>query len=356
MLHFLIVTKRQLKRPAFWFILALFPCFTVLFAGAGGKAESSIRVALSTPGEDSFSADLVTKLLKREGLIHFTFYESEAELYRQVATGAAECGYVFREDLLERLNDGHKNRLVDLVVSPDTTMDKIINEVIYSELFEEYSLHLLLDYLRHRSVFSKSVFYGGGKGLISDLTLSAKATALYRRHMSDGSTFSFTYVNGIDDYRAQAPSLLLSPIRGLTALLLVMGGFCGALNYYNDLEHHVLDHRGPKDRVRFLLLSVMIPVLLLILPGLLCLWFSGNFTLLPSELAGLLLLTILVTLSVSLLTRLIPKKLYFCSLIPVLLIGSLVFSPVFLDISRYLPALRILRYFFPATYYLDLFP
>lgn len=346
-------TKRQLKQVSFLGILLLFSIFTLLFAQSSQTEDPRISVALYTPveSENTASFDLVQKLSATNG--NFTFYhcDSEEELYTDVSTAKAECGYIFPTDLFEKLDLNKKNNLVDVVVSPSTTMNKIINEVVYAEVFEEYSLHLLTGYLLNESPLSADF-----PQALSPGSLEHEIETLYRSHMTDGSTFSFAYhtkATNLGTDSSEKTSLLLTPIRGLIAVFIFLSGFCGATNYYKDSEAHVFDNRTLRVKHSLRLLSISIPVFLSSAAGFLCLVSADLSQGILPELIALFAYSLLVIVFCTTLSLLVPNTLLFSSLIPIFMLGSLIFTPVFIDVAIFLPALKpVSRLFIPYYYFL----
>lgn len=338
-----MLCKRQLKRPSFLIILLIFPLFTVLFSINNREKTSSIQVALFCQDPSEFTSLIMTKLVDREGLIDFYICESKDKLLDDVSKKSAECGYIIYPDLLEKLNRGKRKNQIDLIVSPSSTMSKITNEVVYSELFEEYSLELLKDFIKNDDLL---VDY--------DLDyLNKTIETLYRLHMADGSTFSFEYENGLETYETTLSPILLAPVKGLIAILILLSGFSGALNYYNDKESHIFDNMPFFLANSLRVLSIAAPVILSTIMGLLCILFSGGEDFLSQSFFTLILYAFSVIGFSCILMSLLKNKIIFASLIPIILIGSLIFTPVFIDFSTFVPMLKPLRYLFLPYYYLN---
>ena len=70
-----------------------------------------------------------------------------------MAARRAECGYIFSEDLLEKLESGRFKRSITLVAAPSTAVDKLSSEVVFSGLFTVWGRSLLETYSREGEVF-----------------------------------------------------------------------------------------------------------------------------------------------------------------------------------------------------------
>lgn len=347
-----LFTKRLWKQPVFLFLLFLLPAMSFLLTGLQENASGSVRIALYREDGQGVSGLIIEKLLKKESSFSFYLCPSEEELFSQVASGTAECGYLLPADLFQQLDAGKKNHLIDVIVSPSTTLSKVTNEIVYAELFEEYSLHLLENFLAHQSP------------LADDKTPpSIKAETLYREHMADDSTFSFTYGTHGETTNAPLPahmnsphaSLLLAPIRGVLAILILLSGFWGAFQYYNDKEEKIFMHKNKGERCFLHVLSISIPVVFTSVMGFVCIQ-PTTITQAPlRECISLAFYAVLVTFFCFLWSKVIRSKTLFISCIPVFTVGSLLFTPVFMDITNWIPAFRTLCLLFPPYYYLNLF-
>ena len=339
---FYLLCKRQLKKGSFLIILLLLPILTFLFAQAGQKNNTPVTIALCVSDADDFSKLVAEKLTKREGIFHFYLCDDRETLAFDVEREYAECGYVFSDDLLAALDRGKHRNLIDVIVSPSTTMEKVTSEVVYSELFEEYSLHLLLNYLTTESKIAS----------LPPETLEAEASALYRSHMTDGSGFHFTYENALSSYQSPSQSILLSPVRGIAAVFVFLSGFAGAFNYYNDRDRKVYGTLRHHRHLLPVVMNIGASVLFVSIAALLCILATGHGGPVGKELLTMAGYSLAVTVFCSLLCVCIPAKNLFCSTIPVFLLGSLILTPVFVDVASFIPQMRPVSFLFLPAFYL----
>lgn len=163
-------------------------------------------------------------------------------------TGDAECGYVFHAGLVDALNTGKKQDLIDLVISAETTLADVSNEVVYAELFEEYSLAILTDYLLTDSVLENPS--------------TSEIESLYRENMVNGSTFAFDYSGSYSSYHGIRSGLSSQVLKGLCSILILLGGFLGLLNYCGSAEAQIYCAVTKNGR-KFLLFAELFPPVLL---------------------------------------------------------------------------------------------
>ena len=94
-----------------------------------------------------------------------------------------------------------------------------------------------------------------------------------------------------------------------------------------------------------------------ILSGLFLLVVSGCFQYenWEREIAGLLFYFVLLEMEMRILSLISRTSQKAYSMIPILLIGCILFSPVFIQIKTYIPAAVFIEKLFPTTWYLRLF-
>lgn len=329
--------KRCLKRPAMLALLLLFPVFAIMYRSLGADHEQDLCVCVYAEQEDSFCEQLAEKLTQRDGVVTFIRTASEEELYHTVMTGDAECGYVFHAGLLDSLNEGKKKDLVDVVISAETTLRDVTDEIVYAELFEEYSLAILTDYLLQDDVLENPPL--------------SEIEALYRENMTNGSTFAFDYTGAYSSYQGIRSGLSIQVLKGLCSILLLLSGFLGLLNYCVSAEAQVYCAVTKTGRKFLLLAELLPPVLLTTFAAIFSLFFTGAISD-GRDLLRLFTYALLVLLFCALLYVVLRKRTIILFLLPFYLLGCLIFTPVFVDISTFIPALRPICLLFLPYYYL----
>lgn len=349
---FYMLMKQYIRKPECLLLLLSLPVLTILLSHVSKTEEQTIQAACYIPsvireGHDGAALPVSTSLIsladkldRYDGLYTFRLYASEQEVYDAVAAGRAECGYIFSENLYEELLNGSIKGLITTVASPSTTMLPVINETVYSFVFEDLALLSLEQYLADDSAVSAEY------GVLYD---DAVIEELFQKYMLGDSTFHFEYDGSPKDYRLTTSTVLLSPIRGLLSVLMLLSALTGAISYYRLAENPVFGTW--KVRVG----CIVIPVLCTVPVMLLCIHFAGLGTGIGKEISLLLLYATACVIETLILTLFIKKRVIFTSLLPLLILACLVFTPVFIDISVFLPVLKPLSYLFLPYYYLILF-
>lgn len=381
----LLLWKRMWKTHKFFIFLCLTP-LVVWLAGRfteGKEATIQIAVCMESPiGE---------QLAKKEGTVTFILYESEEEVKEAVASARAECGYVIPSDFLEKLAKKKYNRLIRAYESPQSSMQRLCEEVFFAELFAVYeeqtfgreAAGMLLAELEQRNSETgmelgsvADADFDSAAGTDMEKELKARADELYETYLYNGSTFQFTYEKyesegsketeeedaataggkGTEgDSTAAAGGKML---RGILALLMFVCGLCGTLD--------VLEDEKSKRTARlqgafaFKVFTIYLPILFMSILLLLCLktadtWkgvhiWQGAGT----ELFRLFIYQMILVVYCLLLKMICKTEERLAAVIPVLLLMTVVVCPVFVDTAQFVPAFRILEKVFPVTYYIKM--
>lgn len=348
MLWFLLLSKRLWKHPSFLCMLLTMPLIVCSLRFLSSSNSSSLQVAIYNEDRENFSAQIVKNLLERQSSIHFYEVTNREELYHDVKNQRVECAYIFPKDFTRRLENENTDGLLSLITSPGTLSDKLINEVVYSEIYRSYAPKLLLSYCLSTDVFA----------VWDKQKLQSLIEELYERFLSNGSTFSFQYSDsrfGETSAKAENYNYLVTPVRGIIALFILMAGMAGTLLWYQDSQNGLF-LSSPYRMQSFLnIIEITTAVLPAAIIGLICLKMAGIFLGVLPEFSYMFLYMLFIIGFCNLLRLLLKKASYFCSAIPILALGTIIICPVFVDFSMFLPFFRHLRKLFAVNYYLKAF-
>lgn len=354
---FLLQLKRIAKNKAFLLLLLLFPvCLFLLARVFRAEEDSRIPVGLCLQTEDALADTLYEKLLNgNDSLFRFFAVSSEEELTKLVQSNQAECGYLFHKPLLTELDSRHTKNLITVLVSERTTCKAVLNELVYARLFEEYSLHLLIETLQaaNQLPFTESA---ANTFLLPPVTEKTISEA-YRTHLSEDTfTFEIIRLSSEQSEKTSGTSSTVVPLfRGFAAIFLLLCGFLGLLAVQKDCNNGLYQRlRGAAQPF-----CAMLTMLSYLLPGgvfsLLALSVSGNSKGIATELFALFCYQLLLLAFYGLWGCLLRNHTMLCAAFPMLLLCTLVFTPVIADLSAFFPWIRLVRYALPTYYYLLFF-
>ena len=339
---FLLLNKRLYKKVTFLLILVLIPLLVMSYGAVARDESGLLTVALACEGEDPTAEQIMQELKDGSNLIRFVICDDPQTAQSMVNGRRADAAWIIEDDLQEAISrfavkPERRNAFVRIIEGESTIPLKLIREKLSGALFSRTSRAYYLDYLRKNVPEVKDV---------PDETL----LQYYDDFASDATFFEFAYLDGGSrEENAQSANYLLSPVRGLLAVVIVLGGLAAAMYYIQDekLGTFSLVAQNRKAPVEFG--CQMIAVLNVSAVALIALAVSGLTVSLGRELLLLLLYALTTALFCMTVRRICGSIGVLGTLLPLLVVGMLVVCPVFFDLG----ALRQVQYLFPPTYYIN---
>lgn len=335
-----LIFKQNLKKPSFYLVLLLMPVFTFLLTLSSNQSSDDVLVGFSVTGKSDDKDLIIDTLEDAEGLFTFKYYKDTEEMAIDVVRGKLECAYEIPSDLYDTMAGGKKRRLVTAYTSPSSTMRSVIDEVLYSHLFKEISKRAVIDYITTKSPIAPYK---------DDAYTEQDLVDMFENFAVADSTFAVTYEKEPDEIEMKASDVLFTPLRGILAHMVLLAGLGGGLAFYKDPNNYA--YRQFKVR----LASVCIPVLTSAIMAVPCLMISGTGEDILKESLAILALSFLVILFTLLLTFVVKKQLLYTAFLPLYLLFSLLLTPVFMDLTIWMPVLKYVSYLFLPKYYLGWF-
>ena len=288
--------------------------------------NSSVKEADNTNGASAES----------ESLFWFYLCDSEEQLKAHVASEKAECGYVVPEDLGERLRNKKIKNTITLYTSPSTVTGSLSTESIFAALARLYDRQILVDHMQDEATGD-----------------------LYDTWYANGNIFHFEYVYGdiqidADHVRTKSANNIF-PVKGINAVIIFIMSLYSVCILKEDEKKGLFStlHSGEKQSCQ-IVMFLALPVLSFI-SGILALFFAG---ILKSGISGifqiaeLILYTAAAGIYAWILKLLVRSSSILLCLIPFFLMGSLIFTPVFVDIGRFVPSIGWIGRLFLPYYFL----
>lgn len=362
LIFFGLQLKRMSKKKHLLFILGAFLIGMLLFSySLSSREDTRIPIALCLETEDELAVTLYQKLLTSDDSV-FRFIEADSfdDLTRMIENGSAECGYLLRKPLLYELEKKHINNLIRVYVSENTTCKGVLNEYVYSQLFEEYALQLLNTTLKKddRLPFTEADAIEFNLPTVTDAVIEKQ----YRSYFDGKETFHFEiYTVSVKDDAAVTVSedtvdSTLAPVfHGLTSLFLLLGGFLALLTVKKDQTNGLYDKLHGVERLNASVLTMTASLLPFFGVALLTLVVIPSQSPLQTELLPLIVYFPILVVFFLVLGRILPNTTVLCGAFPMLLMISVLFTPVITDLSTIFPWMRLVRLGLPTYYYLWFF-
>lgn len=355
---FTLQLKRICKRTLFLCLLLLFPIVLFFLSRAfSAEEDSRISVGIYLDTEDALAKTLCEKLVASEdSLFSFSYTDTEEELMKAVQSNRFECGYLFQKDLGAELDRNHLKNLITVYTSENTTCTGVLNELVYAALFEEYSLIRLQETLQAANHLPLTEDASENRSLPT--VTKEEIEEIYRSHLTDGSTFRIEVIlpSSFGELPASGTRAATKPLlRGLTSLFLLLCGFLALLTSVRDNKNGLYARLHGIRRLLcpcLTLSAYLLPSAFVCLVGL---GLSGSLIHLGTELLALFCYLIALLLFYSFLGALFRNHTVLCAAFPVLVLCTLVFTPIITDLSAFFPWIKAVRYVFPTYYYLLFF-
>ena len=338
---FWLLNKRLYKKVTFLLILVLIPLL-VMGYGAVAREESGLfTVALACEKEDPTAGQIMQELKDGSNLIRFVICDDPETAKAMVNGQRADAAWIFDGDLEEAIkrftvDPARKNAFVHIIEGESTVPLKLVREKLSGVIFARSSRAYFLDYLRQNVPEVKNA-------------TDEELLQYYDNFAAEATFFEFAYLDG-GSRTEDAPEVnyLLSPVRGLLAVVIVLGGLAAAMYYMQDEKMGTFSLVPQKRKAPVEFGCQLIAVVNVSVVALIALALSGLTVGLGRELLMLLLYTLSTALFCMLLRRICGSVGVLGTLLPMLVVGMLVVCPVFFDFG----ALRYVQYLFPPTYYI----
>lgn len=339
-----LISKRLLKNPVFITTLLLIPAIVLGIRFFSKNTDAFFRVAVysSSSADDTTEQMLIQYLLDHSGnAVSFYQTNSETELRKDVAKGYAACGYIIPDSLDQKITRFQTDSapILKAIRQKNELRTKIIDELVYSGVYKFLSLDILTGFVNGKTNSDVSQE-------LKDLYNSYVGTQVFLEYeMSDGSKNKI--LSQTDT------SYMLLPLRGMTAVLLLLAGMAGALFWYGDREKNLFAWLCETEKKRMKFLYLLAPTLLAGISALLSIFLTGISSGLFNELLCMLLYLFAITAFCHLFSLLLAKLEWMLAAIPLFTAGSLIVCPVFIDLSSTVPVFRYIQKLTPVTYYLN---
>lgn len=242
-----LLGKRMMKRAAFVMLCIAAPLFIFFLQRAYQGEETGIR-AVFWREEGTLARAAGDRLLAYEGRIRFYEAESEDMVKEEIQSGRADCGYIFREDAMD------KN--ITMYRKKDARIAELVRETVYSQVFAVLSGREYTDYM-------EGILPGGESGLMESV----------EKYLHNNRTFCVEYV---EENRIMPPATHRAefPAQGILLYFIFTAVLCGTADAVKDREEKRFVRLGRPWLVEAAVIFLPFAVSVLISLG--CLAFAGG--------------------------------------------------------------------------------
>jgi len=349
-----LLNKRFLRRPLFLLLLALVPLLVAVVYTLPRENGSLIRVAVCAPGKEDKAADQAIRHLvsDRSPVVYYYRCSTKSQLKADVKSGKARLGYVFPEklsalfDAYGSMDDtdvssalailgnvmgsgskGLQKYAITVVCGSNDVVTKLAREQLYGMLFDDLEESVLLSWMDAHA---------------ADFPDSAKQRDAFLKKAMDDYRISYnfirlSYLDGETIQDDQTGDYMSAPIRGLLCILLVLTAFASNLFLMQDIDSGRLVWMKQGRRALFHYFCHLVPVADAGIAVWLALSFSDTFLGVSKELPAYLLFLLCAVGFANLIRVLLRRMTLYSACLPIVLMGCLFLTPVFMDLVVFEP-------------------
>ena len=337
--------RRFFRRPSI-LITMLLPLFLVLLIGVFSSAEVEATLAVGVVlEEDSPKSEQFFEALQelQTPPVSVVLVEDAQQLEELVAAKAVEVGYVVPADFSKRLEEQNYKKLFTRLISPGTNMHMLSNTTMSAALLTLITDDVAAHYLEEQGVLDDEAFFA----LIEEGEISTSEFS---------ASFDIATVRGGVQDLEQASSNEMA-FRGILSLSAFLFFCLSSVQFGQDARSAFFTRLAPIVSNRCAALAGPVTVLILgsismaLSFGLAAGFCAALRVAVHLELLAILCYLLYLLALTYMLSVLLPEGNLFLTLLPFLLMASLILCPIFWDISQYVPGMHVVSSFLPAVLY-----
>lgn len=338
--QYFILLKNNISKVFTWVVISmmLLLCSVVENITIPDSGNTVAGVVKS----DSVSADKILEILQNNNsIIKLRLYDNSDSLCNDITEGKVTCGFSFCEDFDQCIKNQDINGTVTYISGAIDTTGEIAKEMFYTAFLQVYTDSIYDNSEKEVFGFSDNnrkseVFDTFSKYLDSDMVFDVDKVEVH-------SVSKTSYTNNDECHSVNG-------IIGITILLIMI---LSMFNLKSESYSEYTNALSIKNRLVFECTSQIAAATPVAVIGFVYLLITGNSRGVWLELLLILALLLSGTVYNIIIFTVIKSETSIYSFIIIFILLSIIFFPVFFDLSRYIPALKTIRMVFPLGIYLQ---
>ncbi len=379
-----LLLKAQLKKIETWIAIGAMLVMVIIISGLKIPSKSNFEVAIHCDNP-AVAVEMEKRLQEKDSVFHFVLEENLEQMKVDVINGTYECGFSIVGDLKDKLVDLDQEGVITYFCSSFTTRGEVAKETVYLALLEiESEIYLqvkadelyetpdenLLKLLKERqeyyfesdellSITSQVLGAGADDADGTDDADGADRVEPGETGAdgADGADRVEPGEAGADDADGAVPEVVekktTAPYKGTVALVLFLSVFLAIGDYLGKQTKGYPMYLPARERFGFAFtntLAAATPVALIGYVLTLALGEGGrNWFVMLLLMLATVLYAFLWCYGLGKLLR--KENRYMSTLLAVILLAA-VMTNAFIDLSEYVPVLRVVRLILPPSLYL----
>lgn len=342
---FILIAKMLMCSPLMLALLIAMPLGAgIVSLVSGDEADDTYRVraAVYAEGNDMIAQTATDNLCVLSGLVDYYRVSDSEDVYRAVSDGDAAFGYIFPDNLKGMLDAKSYDGCIRVVTGDASYMLRAANELVFKEMFRVYAPEIAENYVNERAEFSR---------------VKERAEVLIRQNYEgygnnkEISYFQFEVLDTAPGETKQMETAGVTfPLRGVLGVLVMVAAMAGGTLYCRDKRKGIMTALGTGMRLVGAVLYTAVPAILFAISAELALYISGAASY-PQELLKMFVYIIILVVINSILSVILPDENVYAGAIPVFAVASLVFCPIFYNITEVSSFAYYISHLLPVYYY-----
>lgn len=334
---FYMLNKRLYKKAVFVAIMVLILVATIVFAFSSEGESGVLRVVLAQSNKsDKVSASIIKGLKEDDSVITFIVADSPDEAVSLVKNGSADAAWIFPEDMGESSDyeTMSKKGSIRVVERETNVLCRLSRERLNAEVFEHTA----------RAFF---IYYSEKNLPDADFLTEEEKLYYFENTPLDDTLFIFD--NPVSTSKSGSSDYLTAPLRGLLAVIVLLGGMAAVLYFMKDEERKLYANIPLKRKPFVALAAVSAATLNISLASMIALGASGLYKITLNELLAAPLYALVAASFCLVLYRIFGSLKLYGAIIPAVIVIVTCASPVFF----YAREAKKISFLFPPTYYVN---
>lgn len=336
---FLMISKKLLKNKSFLISLLIsmmiVPLFNLMAKDEGSVSKTSVYVDTSL----TFGKEISDELLSQDSIIKYINCTSKDEAINMVKSGKCQSAIIFDTDFDQNLINYSQGKttkpFIKIIQREESIYNMLSREKLYPKVFKYISYE-------HYKDFTKN-------NVLKDTSLSDNEIKKFfdKKEVKD-KLIKVSMIGTNTHIDTEDKNILKTPLRGLLAIFMMLGILLSGALYLYEEKRGVYDFLSIEKRLGVKFLTLLSSGVIFSLGMSVSIFLGGISNSLLFEIISMILFMICSVAFCMALLSLIKNLTVYVTLVPFIMITTLILSPIFFSLAHFKP----LRLMMSVYYYL----
>lgn len=333
--------KVWIKRKSCWLQIFGMIFFVLIISNINIPSSDNISVGICNI-QEGYSQKIYELIQNSESNFRYIIYDNEDNMESDILSGRIECGFVFKDDFDESLQNKDIKKIIKYISTPFTTKGAVAREVFFSHFFDVYGNIV--------AVGCQESFFG-----ITDEGITESITSISEELKDSGQIFDVnfkTVSSGVNIGEKNYKST--KTVKSCTALMIFVIMFTAVGRKFEKSGKGIRLALDIRQRRIFDYLDYIAAATPAAAVGLAVILMFEENTFVLTEFLFMLIYVLLCGLWILIVGSLFKNSTTFAAWIMTLVVINILVCPVLFDASDFIPAINYVNWLFPLGIYLRL--